>query len=151
MKTVFDFGKIDGYGNGRKTCKVEIEMELTDDNIFTASGSVWNSRGTDIIMGGQCLDDLCKYFYDNSKFLRIYWWWKKWHLNDMHAGTEKQELALKDFERDYKAQRKYLESIGLLYDNGYEYGTKWLKRHIPYDIQERMREFIKRNEEKKNG
>lgn len=68
-------------------------------------------------------------------------------MNDMHPGTEKQESALEQagltrWANEYDKCCKYLESIGLLYDNGYKFGTKWLKRDIPYDTQESMRRFI---------
>ena len=152
MKTILKLGKVDGYGNGRKTCAVEIKVELTDDGRFTASGDLRNSSHTDILMGGQCLDELKDKYEsvrNNPKFKQVYQWWKAWHLNDMHAGTEKQESALiehfGDENRDYTEQCEYLESIGLLEDNGYKYGTAWLKREIPAEIQEQMRTFIEEN------
>ena len=152
MKTTIKLGKIDGYGNGRKMCLAEIEIELTDDGKFSVCGGGWNSRGTDYMIGGQCLDELAQYssIKNNSKFKQAYEWWKKWHLNDMHAGTEKQEQALEDagmtnWANEYSKCCDYLESIGLLYDNGYKFGTSWLKREIPAEIQEQMRKFIKEN------
>lgn len=135
-----------------KSYRVELEIELTDDGRFTASGTVWNSCHTDCIMGGQCLDELAQYpsIKNNSKFKQVYEWWKNWHLNDMHAGTEKQETALEQagltgWANNYTECCKYLESIGMLYDNGYKFGTSWLKREIPAEIQEEMRNFIKEN------
>lgn len=150
MKKTIKLGKIDGYGNGRKVCLAEIEIELTDDGKFSVCGGVWNSRRTDYIMCGQCLDELYPHLKNNSKFKQVYEWWKKWHLNDLHAGTEKQEQALEDagmknWANEYSKCCDYLESIGLLYDNGYEFGTSWLKREIPAEIQEQMRNFIKEN------
>ena len=150
MKKTIKLGKIDGYGNGRKMCLAEIEIKLTDDGKFSVCGGVWNSRGTDYIMCGQCLDELYPHLKNNSKFKQVYEWWKKWHLNDMHAGTEKQEQALEDagmtnWANEYSKCCDYLESIGLLYDNGYKFGTGWLKREIPTEIQEQMRNFIKEN------
>lgn len=147
METTINFGKIDGYGIGRRTCRVTVEVELDDKDVFTASADIWNSRGTDIIRCGQCLDYLYPHLKNNSKFKQVYEWWKKWHLNDMHAGTEKQEQALEDagVQDDYRKECEYLESIGLLYDNGYKFGTSWLKREIPTEIQEQMRTFIKEN------
>lgn len=150
MKKTIKLGKIDGYGNGRKMCLVELEIELTDDGNFSVCGGVWNSRRTDYIMGGQCLDEIYPHLKNNPKFKQVYEWWKKWYLNDMHAGTEKQESALEQagltgWASNYTECCEYLESIGLLYDNGYEFGTSWLKREIPAEIQEQMRNFIKEN------
>ena len=135
-----------------KFYRVELKIELSDDGNFSVCGGVWNSRRTDCIMWGQCLDELAQYpsIKNNPKFKQIYEWWKKWHLNDMHAGTEKQEQALEDagltgWANEYSKCCDYLESIGLLYDNGYKFGTSWLKREIPAEIQEQMRKFIKEN------
>lgn len=71
--------------------------------------------------------------------------WDKWHLNDMKAGTEKQEEALieahskgklKDY--DYDKAVKYLKSIRLYTDKGYKYGSAWLKRALPSNIIEEV-------------
>lgn len=147
MRTKIDFGKIDGYGNGRRTCAVEVELELTDDGNFSVCGGVWNSRRTDYIMCGQCLDEIYPHLKNNPKFKQVYEWWKKWHLNDMHAGTERQEQALEDagVRGDYTKCCDYLESIGLLCDNGYKFGTSWLKREIPNETLLQMKQFIKEN------
>ena len=54
----------------------------------------------------------------------------------MHAGTEIQEAALLEAgitgsAADYRKCCDYLESINLLVDDGYKFGTGWLKREIP--------------------
>ena len=135
MERKFNFGKIDYYGRGRKINSVEVEVELSDDGVFTASANIWNSKHTDCVMGGQCLDVVAKYI-KSDKFKKIYRLWEQYHLNDMHAGTEKQEAALLEagltgFAADYRECCDYLESINLLVDNGYKFGTGWLKREIP--------------------
>ena len=135
MKRTFNFGKIDYYGRGRKINLVEVKVELSDEKVFTASANIWNSKHTDCVCGGQCLDEVAKYV-KSDKFKKIYRLWKQYHLNDMHAGTEKQEEALKavEFENwanDYSKCCDYLESINLLVDDGYKFGTSWLKREIP--------------------
>ena len=60
MKRTFNFGKI-AYNGGRKINAVELEVELRKDekgrDEFVASCDVWNAHHTDIICGGQCLDD----------------------------------------------------------------------------------------------
>ena len=148
MKKIVNFGKVDGYGSGCKNCLVQVAIELKENNrgllVFTASGAVWNSKGTDHIRGGQCLDDLLKYpqLRNNKKYLTIYNLWKKYHLNDMHAGTPEQEKAVKDFfenlkiSYDYKKAVEYLKVIGLwevtLSDGTlYKYGHGWLSQEIP--------------------
>ena len=67
--------------------------------------------------------------------------WQRWHLNDMRAGTPKQEEAIRRWrsttdDPSYDAACKMLESIDLLFDNGYRYGTAWLKEKVPLDVLE---------------
>ena len=137
MRKRFTFGKIDFYGTGRKINAVEVDVELSDKGVFTASGTIWNSKHTDCVCGGQCLDTIAKYI-KNPTFKKIHRLWEQYHLNDMHAGTVAQEEALKQADLlgrnyDYIKCCDYLESIGLLEDNGYRYGTAWLKRDIPVE------------------
>ena len=68
--------------------------------------------------------------------------WNKYHLNGMSAGTEAQDEALKDFSGDYEARREYLESKGLLVDNGYEYGTGWKYKTLPEDLEDQIKDII---------
>jgi hypothetical protein len=158
------FGKIDYNGTGRKVNEVEIEMELKD-GVFSASGAIKNARGTDWLSGGQNIDEIADLMKGNKDVQEIRDLWHKYHLNDMHAGTEKQEEALEKFkgerkaiaeqmnkgkqydwqkvdERDYEVTKKLLENHNLLKDNGYEYGTSWLKREIPDDDKKRIISLI---------
>ena len=150
MKKAFEFGKIDYYGRGRKINKVTVEMELKEsDNgpVFTVCGDIWNNRMTDCICGGQCLDTIKEYLPHNKLFLEIHDLWKKYHLNDMNAGKEKQTAAVKDWlaqgnRFDYTEVCKYLESIGLLYEDGYKYGSGWIYRAIPEQDLKRINELM---------
>ena len=70
---------------------------------------------------------------------KLYEVWECWHLNDMRAGTPSQEEAVRSWltqgnSYDYSKACKYLESIGLLYDGDYKYGTKWLFEEVPQDV-----------------
>ena len=147
MRRTFNFGKIDYYRRGRKINLVEVKVELSDKGVFTASATVWNSKKTDCVCAGQCLDEIAKHI-KSDKFKKIHRLWKQYHLNDMHAGTEKQETALIEagltsFASDYRKCCNYLESIDLLVDDGYKFGTGWLKRDIPVeDIAEIERLLI---------
>lgn len=66
--------------------------------------------------------------------------WDRWHLNDMRAGTKKQEDAIREWRKTkrgsykYDDACKYLSKIGLLVDNGYRYGTSWLTEEVPQDV-----------------
>ena len=148
-KTTFNFGKVDAYGTGRKLNEITVEAQIKD-GVFTASGNVWNSKHTDIISGGQNLDELKGYLKGNKEFENVYNMWKKYHLNDMHAGTVKQEEALnKKFggvnANKYEEQVDYLKSVGLYEDEGYKYGTGWLKRDIPEEDMKNIVDTIRRN------
>lgn len=65
--------------------------------------------------------------------------WQRWHLNDMRAGTPKQEDVVRKWRQTaadtgYSAACKMLDSIGLLTDNGYRYGSRWLKEDVPEEV-----------------
>ena len=183
MSKVFHLGKIDYYGSGRKVNEVTVTIDLRrhggekvftiDENgikqytgetvptylEFTASGSVWNSRHTDILLGGQCLDGIIR-FRDQLKhkeiFDEVYVLWKNWHLNGMHAGTPEQEAAIKAWKAcgnkyDYNDACDFLKKIGLyeapykglavgsyLDTDNYQYGTKWLIRELPEKVLARI-------------
>ncbi len=138
----FVFGKIDFDGIGRKINTVEIEVglrEYSDGSYsFTASVNVWNHIHTDIVAGGQMFDavELSQIEARSSLFATIKELWRKYHLNDMHAGTPEQEEALEkanllsvnDFDFDKACE--FLKNAGL-YEVEYEgkpyrYGSGWL-------------------------
>ena len=144
MEKVFDFGKI-AYDGNRKINKVTIKIELKGDEkpVLSICGNIWNSRGTDIVCGGQCLDDLLPYFRNNTKFTEIYRLWKLYHLNDMHAGTEVQEELLKKYNTyEYGKACKLLKKHNLYEDKGYRYGSAWLYRPIPENDLKKIIEII---------
>ena len=146
MRKRFTFGKIDFYGRGRKINSVEVDVELSDKGVFTASGTIWNSKHTDCVCGGQCLDTIAKYI-KNPTFKKIHGLWKQYHLNDMPAGTVRQEEALDaagltGYANNYRKCCDYLESIGLLVDDGYKFGTGWLKRDIPAEDLEEIKKLF---------
>jgi hypothetical protein len=123
------------------------------DWIFSASGNVWNAHHTDIITGGQIIDTLYERFKSGIELM--YSMWEKYHLNDLKAGTKAQTEALDAWETEkrkrsetsdgshtfpqafnsisYEDRCEYLKSIGLYYDRGYKYGSKWLFMPIPTD------------------
>lgn len=150
----FTFDKIDFNGTGRRINLPTVELELKYDNkgrpCVSICGEVWNSKHTDIIMGGQCLDEMAKFnsLANNSLFCKLHRLWQKWHLNDLHSGTIKQEQALEDARKAgnrlccYEDSCKYLESIGLLVDDSYKYGSSWLYREIPEDDLKEIKDLL---------
>lgn len=154
VRRTFKFGKISAYKNGRKENEVELEVELRSNRngfpVFSVSGDVWNRIHTDIVMGGQCLDDISRVPVNNALFQEIKGLWKKYHLNDLHAGTKAQTLALKKAglygASNYSQAVEFLKRKGLYEvnltptekkynpryaDKPYKYGQGWLYYPIP--------------------
>ena len=123
-----NFGKIDAEGRGRKINSVDLEIELrnadTDKPEFSVCGDVWNSRHTDIVQGGQCIDSIDKFFKHDRLYKLIENLWKKYHLNSMHAGTVEQENCLKDFASEKETIRNELRN------------NAWNKAKIEYNYSE---------------
>ena len=143
MKRTIDLGLADfGCWHGRRTRAI-VHMELDDKNVLHVAADI---RGVGY---GQTIDEVEKAYKGNELAEKICYWWRKYHLNDMHAGTPKQEEALNkagitNWADDYDICRKYLESIGLLYDNGYKFGSAWLKEEIPANDLQDIKEFLAR-------
>lgn len=73
--------------------------------------------------------------------------WIKHHLNGLCAGTKAQTEALENCEsKEYKDQRAYLKSVGLLEDRGYEYGSGWLSRPFPEDELDDILDAVEKEE-----
>jgi len=149
MSKKFNLGKIDYLGNGRKTCPVEIEVELRGSEEkpeLSICGTVWNHKRTDCYLAGQCIDDLTEYFKGNKLYNKLARLWRLYHLNSMHSGTEAQDKLvneyLKDHDYDYKEICKYLMLRGLYEDNGYTYGSAWLYRPIPEADLKEIKELL---------
>lgn len=123
-----NFGKIDAEGRGRKINSVDLEIELrnadTDKPEFSVCGDVWNSRHTDIVQGGQCIDSIDKFFKHDRLYKLIENLWKKYHLNSMHAGTVEQENCLKDFASEKETIKNELRN------------NAWNKAKIEYNYSE---------------
>lgn len=165
--TTISMGKINYLNNGKRSCPVKVEMELSlrankegyEYWEFTARGKVFNHIGTDIYMGGQCLDEIYDFRKADKDFKKVYGWWKNYHLNDLNAGTREQEQAIKEWKQthtyDYSAVCEYLKEMGI-YEvpfhgytvskkyNGesYRYGSEWVIELIPEDVVEEMKAFI---------
>lgn len=151
MKTKIELPKIDYNNTGRKTNNVTIDVELKqtpDGKVFSMSAGVWNSKRTDYICCGQMCDELPELYPNNKLVKRLVEIWAKYHLNDLNAGTERQEQALynagKD-KADYAEQCEYLKTIRLYYDGEYKYGSAWLFRPIPEQIIEEIEQIILNN------
>lgn len=151
MENKLYLGKVDYNGHGRKNCKAFITWELTEEGNFSMQAEIWNPRETDIYCGGQCVEEVAK-FRPTPKVKRMVAIWKRYHLNDLKAGTPAQEFAIDDWQKhngnkyDYTLACEYLQSIGLFtvpdprnYLKCYRYGHAWLKEEIPEAIKNEIR------------
>lgn len=140
-------GKI-SLGGKRKIYPVEVEIELKDTNkgpAFSASGVVWNSRKTDCYCAGQIFDSV-KPYLKTRLFNEVYDLWNKYHLNDMHAGTARQEVLVREYlkthENDYNKVCEYLKENNLYEDEGCKYGAAWYYHEIPAEDLERIKKLL---------
>lgn len=74
--------------------------------------------------------------------------WNRWHLNDLNAGTPKQEAFLRGLEDrnggiGYEKAVEALKEAGIYEDadfihegRPYRYGSSWLKEEVPADVLE---------------
>lgn len=132
-------GKIDYNNRGRKDCEAEITWTLQDGR-FSMCAGIWNHIKTDMYCAGQCVEEIAKYFPANKKVQRMLAIWRDWHLNDLRAGTLKQETHLKALTfpgypvSHYDWARSELAKVGLQPDDGYSYGSAWLTKSLPPEI-----------------
>ena len=114
MRKVYSFGKV-AYNGKRKINEVTLEIELRDWNgypEFTACAKVWNNIHTDIVAGGQMIDDL----YNRFAVLRlsvlyktIMQLWEKYHLHNI-SDIPEEDKELIDLLVSDKG-RKEIEGI----------------------------------------
>lgn len=150
-KTIYLGGK-----HKKGSSVIDMELKETDKGLcFTASGlhdyqynrsyRDWDYQG-----GGQCLDRIAKDYPKNKEVQLITKLWKKYHLNDMNAGTPRQTEHLKSLGeyKDYDWACEELKKVGLYADaefspnNPYKYGTAWLFREIPQNDLELIKQII---------
>lgn len=115
---------------------------------------------------GQCPEDILKRNPKNNLVKQIVKLWRKYHLNDMNAGTpaqskelaRRQKLENLDQMPDYDGQCRWLKEAGL-YEvqlprntvasgglpadvvsgrRGYQYGERWLFRPIPAKVKKEI-------------
>ena len=129
-----------------QTCPVEIEIALEEKDgkgpVFTAVGTVWRGpKKVGIHHGGQCIDEIASLFPKDKKVQLIHEIWKRWHLNDLRAGTPKQLKYLEGWRKangvtgwDYDEACAALKEADLYEDEGVKYGHQWLYEPIPDDV-----------------
>lgn len=164
-KTTLDFGKVDAEMRGEKRNRVTVEIELRgtplpggreftsygklpEDLELSICGNIWNSRGSDIISGGQNYDTLLE-DAPSPLMHEIVGVWKRWHLNGMNAGCEHQRDWPTSTENKTAGWvRPEEHPDGLLGKPcdvcGYKYGTAWKHETLPREIVNQVMGWEKR-------
>lgn len=118
-RRIFSFGKVDYYyypgKKRRRINEITLEIEITTRNgypEFTACAEVWNNIHTDIVAGGQMIDDLYNQFTrlkNNLIYKTIMELWEKYHLKNIAdiSGMDKEKMDL--LFSDKKRSEIYVE------------------------------------------
>ena len=82
--------------------------------------------------------------WDADKIERFLFLWDRWHLNDCRAGTPKQEEMIRQWKESgwkyyYAEACERLDAAGMLTDEGYKYGSRWLYEEVPDEVLEFLR------------
>jgi hypothetical protein len=96
--------------------------------------------------GGQIYDELNEKNIDfevpKQRVDKIKSIWKQWHLNDLKAGTKRQEKALAKMggvnANKYDEQVNFLKKKRIYNDKGYKFGTSWLVEELPNDVEKEV-------------
>lgn len=126
------------------TIEDRVGKDYTD--LETKEYTTFSLRASPNISGGsdQYFDRIVTVYRDRvpanklADFDRLYRLWKEYHLNDLTAGTKKQEDCVAEIRKTkpkatYDELCELLKAANLFEDNGYKYGHGWLFRPIPSD------------------
>jgi hypothetical protein len=108
-------GRIDATGNGKRDNLVTVEVkteivwgkqkrldvnlrEVTNYRTLSIVGNIWNASRTDTLSWGQNYDEIAEALRGSDDAQSLVEIWKRWHCNDMNAGTAKQQAALSQLD-----------------------------------------------------
>ncbi len=117
-------------------CSEYIALSMTGD-VFEKG---WQSAG-------QINKELLTAFPDNEEVKEVCAIWKRWHLNELKAGTRIQEKIIEEYFTDiskytFDEACALLKSKDLYKDRGYVYGSQWLVDPLPLDEAKRIKAFF---------
>ena len=127
--------QIGNAGDGMVFCSIKfkdgrlsicgVEGPMRNGNCKGSCGQIYESlrgREEEIKFVDGWNIDLARHFFDV---------WDRWHLNDTKAGTGAQEQFLRENPvKGFGKASEVLRIAGLNPDNGYEYGSKWLREEV---------------------
>lgn len=141
------------YTSPRKVNQACVEITIKSGKygpVLSMTGYIHDPFTRDHAICGQCLDTILEQFPTDTTLIRLVHFWRKYHLNDMNAGTIRQTEAIEAWKQlgnayDYGKACEYLKSIDLYEDKqpdfdinagfpdevlqgkrGYKYGEAWL-------------------------
>jgi hypothetical protein len=111
MKRTINYGKHAAGASDRKVNEVTLTVyvepskyydpktkkDYVNGEHFSVSGDVWNASHTDIIRGGQCVDDIIKHYAKDENSRNIRALWEVFHLQQMDAIPERFRTAIVAF------------------------------------------------------
>lgn len=162
MNKIINPGKINVYGTRKSNIFCRIQTKETDKGLALSIAGVIGPRSNGNAAGGcgqiimefkeydrrgySTLDDitLAKGWSADmlKKFFDI---WDRWHLNDLNAGCEHQEAAIRDSNFDEVVAQGLADSVYDIVRGSdlrhcdvcdYTYGTAWKFEAIPADVLE---------------
>jgi len=152
FKKVCKIGSENEY-DWAKDIWVTIELREKDGKLSLAiSGEVGPKRGGDADSCGQIRSELARVTafaagWDKIKVLQLSDIWRKWHLNNLNAGSPIQELTIKNFYEPHNGRfchtqvEKLLKDYGVFEDESYlvdgkpyKYGSAWLHKDLPDSV-----------------
>lgn len=120
----FEFGKIDYNHKGKKVNPVTVEINLKNNRdgypVYTTTVKVWKGNRSDVWASGRLFDEIKRVPYDDALYQELRRL-AKYHLNDFHAGTKAQTLAL--------------EKAGLTGAVNYDKAVEYLKHKGLYEVR----------------
>lgn len=118
------------------TCFVEVRIRMLEDGfkVLAMDGEVHDSRKRlySLVRAGQCLDEILA-MVPSDRMREIHAVWKRWHLNDMHAGCEHQ--------RAFESEPYDRHAGEVCPVCGYEYGTEWKREELPQSVIDQVRSW----------
>ena len=140
-------GELLEIGNTKKTTDLK---EVSSYKHLSISGNIGNEQA------GQIQDTLKKglndpdFKFKNKEGVKeILEVWENHHLNDLKAGTNKQQKALENWKErpeanSYDADVNYLKSKKLYSDRNYKFGHAWLVEDLPVSTMSKLNNSIKK-------
>lgn len=140
QKTLF-FSNGSSEASKKISCKITVEIKDKDGfKVLSIRGYYFKGEKLlesqkNLLGFGQIADEV-KNFIPAT----LYKVWKRWNLNDMRAGTARQEEILRKAKdsgielNSHEDGRNVLAEKDAYIDNGHKYGTRWLREELPQDV-----------------